>query len=308
MGWVQDSDGNWTQDGPPTSNWTGANTDPAAAVWRGAQRPTEWMPPQFTQTYGNYTGLFPSMGQQVGQSLWGSIQAQNYQPSWMQSVLPSRQNNNRDMSKYSPFQSGSRTMSNPYPLNGKINLGDTRNIGNVSNAGNPFIGMYEGLGGSPGGGQTGGNGLTPMGWGTPGQPYTPPPGGGTFNPPVQPPTGNTQPPNTQQPPNPFTEPAPGSNTPTTGAPSMGGTPYQPPTQGFTEPAPGSRGPSIPGMGMYGQPYGGGTTTGPGGPINPNPTVGANPFQQIAQRLGGNKGLQISPQMISGLLGMFGGGK
>lgn len=288
MGWVQDPDGNWVEDGDSGRNVTGVNTDPAAAVWRGAQRPTEWIPPQFTQTYGNYTGLFPSMGQQVGQALWGSVQAQNYQPSWMQSILPARQNNNRDMSKYSPFQSGSRTMTNPYPLNGKVNLGDTRNIGNVSNAGNPFIGTYQGLGGSPGGGQTGGDGLTPMNWGTPGQPYTPPPpGGGTFNPPVQP--GTTPGGTTGAQPNPFVEPAPGSNTPTTGAPSMGGTPYQPPTQGFTEPTPGSRGPSVPGMGMYGSPFGAA-------------------LQQVAQRLGGNKGMQISPQMISGLLGMFGGGK
>lgn len=304
MGWVQDPDGNWVEDGDSGRNITGVNTNPAAAVWRGAQRPTEWQPPTYQQTYGNYTGLFPSMGQQVGQALWGSVQAQNYQPSWMQTMLPSRQNNNRDMSKYSPFQSGSRTMSNPYPLNGAINLSDTRNIGNVTNAGNPFIGTYSGLGGSPGGGATGGNGLTPMNWGTTGQTTQPPPagtfnppvtggttntptpgstggGGGTFNPPVTGATGG-------QPPNPFTEPAPGSGGQTAG-PGMYGQPYQPPTQGFQEPAPGSGGQTQPGMSMYGSPFGAA-------------------IQQVAQRLGGNKGMQISPQMISGLLGMFGGGK
>lgn len=299
----------WDGQGPnPFANTTGANTDPAAAIWRGAQRTTEWMPPNFSQTYGNYTGLYPSLGQQVGQALWGSIQAQNYQPSWTQTMLPSRQNNTRDMSKYSPFQSGGRTMANPYPLNGRLNLGDTRNIGNVSNAGNPFIGTYAGLGGSPGGGLTGGNGLTPTSWGEPapgsgGTTTGGPSSGGTpfTGIPPGPATGGTQPPN------PFIEPAPGSGGTTTGGPSMGGQPYQPPTQGFAEPAPGSGGMSG-GPGMYGSPYGGGTTTGPGGPINPNPSVGtANPFQQLL-RMGGNKGLQISPQVISGLLGMFGGGR
>lgn len=161
--------------------------------WLGASRAQQWIPPQFLQTYGNYTGMFPSLGQQVGQSLYGSIQAQGYQPPWMQTMLPSRQNNAWDYSRYSPFQSGGRTMGNPYPLNGRVNL-TTPNIGVVQNWSNPFIGAYEGLTGFPGNGPQ-----------QPGVQQPPPP-----PPPQQPPPQQPPPitPPQPVPPNPPTTPLP----------------------------------------------------------------------------------------------------
>lgn len=292
-------------------NITGANMDPAAALWRGAQRSTNWMPPEFLQTYGNYTGLFPSMGQQVGQALWGSVQAQNYQPAWMQTRLPSRQNNTVSMNKYSPFQAGGRTMGNPYPLNGTVNL-TTPNIGYVNKAGNPFIGMYQGLGGMPGGGLSGGDGLTPTSWTgqlpPPPPPNTNPPpglvptGGGTA--PAGgglPPSGGTQGPNPYERPPVYSQPPPAQQQYPDGRPVSGtpatyvGGPTRPP---FIEPAPGSGGPTG-GPSMGGMPYTGSPTAGPGGPIGPDNTVG-----QMRPTAG--KQMQISPAMIQGLLSYFRG--
>lgn len=177
------SDGGWDSGWPTGPDGTPLTTDQIAALglnvtggqpgatpnadkWKLGARPNggQWSPPEFLQTYGNYTGLFPSLGQQVGQSLNASIQAQPYTPSWTQRYLPPRQNSQVQMGKYSPFQLGTdaqggtmiggpnmggRTMGNPFPLNGKVPLGQP-NIGTVSNATNPFIGGYQGLGGFQG--------------------------------------------------------------------------------------------------------------------------------------------------------------
>lgn len=268
------------------ANVTGANTDPAAALWRGAQRSTNWMPPEFLQTYGNYTGLFPSMGQQVGQALWGSVQAQNYQPAWMQTRLPSRQNNTVSMNKYSPFQAGGRTMGNPYPLNGTVNL-TTPNIGSVNKAVNPFIGMYQGLGGMPGGGLSGGDGLTPTSW--TGQ-LPPPPPPNTNPPPGLVPTGGG------------TAPAGGGLPPSGG--TQGPNPYErPPVYSQPPPAqqqyPDGRPVSGTPATYVGPTSTGSPTAGPGRPIGPDNTVG-----QMRPTAG--KQMQISPAMIQGLLSYFRG--
>jgi len=175
-----------------STNTTNTDLDPNRKdVWKGGRRDDAWMPPQFKQTYGNYTGLFPSMGQQVGQALFGSIQPQNYLPSWFQGTLPPRLNAPVKMQSYygnnpalanqfpggglggstSPFGiqptgnpnppsgvpgSFSRTtMGNPYPLNQAIQYGRS-NVPQVTHATNPFIGAYAGLSGyNPGQQQVG---------------------------------------------------------------------------------------------------------------------------------------------------------
>jgi hypothetical protein len=175
-----------TQDSP---NVTDTNKDPnRPEAWKGGRRDDAWMPPQFKQTYGNYTGLFPSMGQQVGQALYGSIQPQNYLPSWFQGTLPPRLNAPVKMQSYygnnpalaNQFPGGASqqpfgiqptgnpnppsgvpgsfsrtTMGNPYPLNQAIQYGRS-NVPQVTHATNPFIGAYAGLSGyNPGQQQVG---------------------------------------------------------------------------------------------------------------------------------------------------------
>ena len=164
------------------SNTTGAKFNPAA-VWIGANRPGSWQPPQYRQTYGNYTAPFPSLGQQVGQSLYGSIQAQPYTPAWYQSVLPPHPSSTQviDRANYNwmlgqvgdpvhggftarPAASRQMQIGTPYVMNGRVPQ-DQRNIGYVSQAGNPFIGAYAGLTGYPG---SGGGNTKPTGTSNPG--------------------------------------------------------------------------------------------------------------------------------------------
>jgi hypothetical protein len=170
-------------------NKTDTNKDPnRPEAWKGGQQGGPWLPPTFKQTYGNYTGLFPSMGQQVGQALFGSIQPQNYLPSWFQGTLPPRLNAPVKMQSYygnnpalaNQFPGGSSgqpfgiqptgnpnppsgvpgsfsrtTMGNPYPLNQAIQYGRS-NVPQVTHATNPFIGAYAGLSGyNPGQQQVG---------------------------------------------------------------------------------------------------------------------------------------------------------
>lgn len=258
--------------------------------WKGGKRSLPWQPPEFLQNYGNYTGMFPSMGQQVGQSLYGSIQGQNYQPAWMQTQLPPRLQRSRNMGMYSPFQSGLRDMTNPYPLNGKVNL-TTPNIGPVSNASNPFIGAYQGLTGFPGNGPNvppppGGTGLPPP----PGGTGTPPPPGGTGLPPA--PGGTGTPPTVPTPAtNPYNKPYGGmvGNQATGIMPPFPGTPgpmLPPRMPTITEPAPGTGGPEFPGTSLPGAPYGQPATS---------------PYATISKLMS-----SLSPQTMQGLLGLFGG--
>ena len=335
------SDGGWESgwpvgpDGQPLTpeqvsalgiNITGAN--PNVVRWQGASRGSpSWTPPSFTQTYGNYTGMFPSMGQQVGQALYGSIQAQNTQPAWMQTRLPSRQNSQVSMNKYSPFQSGGRTMANPYPANGAVDL-VTPKIGTVSNRSNPFIGGYQGLGGSPGAGP--GTGITPNPVGIGDRPFgipkrsTPSPNPNPTNPTGgpygQPYTPSTPSPNPNPPPAPYTPPSnpPGNPTNPTGVPygqpygapsgSPAGGPRQPPSSPIYEPAPGSGGPTIPGMSMGGSPFNGpfGQPASQPNGLPQNQQYG-NPFAQI-QGIASKLGYSITPQMMQSLGGLLGGAR
>jgi len=274
--------------GNQDNSWLGTTSDgtnntgytPTTTLWRGGSRGDNWVPPAYLQTYGNYTGLFPSMGEQVGRALYGSIQGGAYQPVWTQNFLPPRLNATRDMSKYSPFQSGIRQMTNPYPLNGKVNF-TTPEVGGVLNWSNPFIGPYSGLYNGPpgnGGGAGPGTGTTPI-IGTGGTGGVPVPTTSPTPQPVPPPpiigTGGTglPPPTTTTTPTPIYEPQP-MPTPTPDPyvlPGIGGTPYTGGTGGgITEPAPGSGYPA--------------TTT------------------QALQKMMSS----ISPQMLQGLLGYFGG--
>jgi hypothetical protein len=178
-----------------STNKTGADLSADRKVtWKGGPRSDSWMPPAFTQTYGNYTGLFPSMGQQVGQALFGSTQPKDYLPSWYQSMLPERQNHIVDVRKYfgnnpamQTQQFGSRVMNNPYPLNGSILFGKA-NMAPMTNQNNPYIGGYQGLTGYNPGQQQVGN---PGGgtWSTP-NPLsgTSVRGGDPTGPPLPPPT------------------------------------------------------------------------------------------------------------------------
>ena len=169
----------------PPSNPSGLpNIQLGQTLWRGGQRSNQWSPQQFTQTYGNYTGMYPSLGQQVGQALQGSIQSEYMRPAWAQSVLPPRADRVQDMGAYnqllyskpdpirggySPNPNRLRQVGNPYPLNGALPQ-DQRMIGRVSTANNPFIGAYQGLTGYPGGQvQPGGGPPTTIG----GPPTTP---------------------------------------------------------------------------------------------------------------------------------------
>ena len=271
-------------------NLTGA--DPNQVLWRGGSRGSDsWSAPAFLQSYGNYTGMFPSLGQQVGQSLYGSIQGQSYQPAWMQTQLPARQNVSFDMSKYSPFQSGTRQVTNPYPLNGRVNL-TTPNIGTVQNWSNPFIGAYSGLTGFPGNGPGAGPGT--------GQTPLPTPGGtpGTIGTPGTPiptptPTPNPNPNPSPVPTNPVTTPLPYPTVPVTQpggtviGTQPGGIPYTPtptPTNPYPTTAPN----------LTGTPYNpGGTTT---QPIT-NPLPAPNPVLSQAYKF-----IQSNPQLLRGLLG------
>jgi hypothetical protein len=309
---------------------TGANTNPAAAIWKGAQRPEQWQPPEFLQTYGNYTGLFPSMGQQVGQSLYGSIQARPYSPAWMQTMLPPRQSRITDYAKYSPFQTGMRAMNNPYPLNGKVDI-TTPRIGQVDFAGNPFIGTYTGLGGTPGGGSGGGGGG----------------GGGGGPPPPNPPPPPGPPPNPFPPPGPPPPPGGGQTVigtgqngyPQTGTPTGSGNPFGTPYTPYTGQAPypppppytGQQQPTgsgFPGQpmtgvptaqgGQFGTPYtpqtGGTSPYPPPSPMSAPAMTGlggqqpATGLPSMSQLFGLAQSYGITPQMVSGLLGSFGGVK
>lgn len=301
---------------------------PTTATWKGGQRPNQWTPPDFLQTYGNYTGMFPSMGQQVGQALYGSIQAQPSMPAWAQSVLPPMQHSTFNMANYAPgLLQGTREVGNTYPLNGTVNL-QPQKIGYVSNAGNPFIGAYQGLTGYPGNGPATGS----PGTGTTQPPATqppasPPPGTNPNLPnlPTQPVAGGTKPgaiPNF----NPFTQqglpqggmqPSPfgmGSSN-ALGAPPQNWSPNFTPQQGGFSPTAGS----PPSPNPLQMPSAGGY---PGSPNpttpQPNPVLQGmpggqmgNPFaalQQMSPQQMQQFAQQISPQQMQGLLGLIQGGR
>ncbi len=178
---------------PPTTPYTPPATTPATAppvggvkstnerdpnTWIGAQRPNQWTPPEFLQTYGQYGSPFSSMGQQVGQALFNGVQAQPYRQTWEQSVLPPKPSTDRyqSQSKYYPgFQpppkgqplapgmnpnyglnqpQANRSMFSGYPLNGTVPIWSPMGMGgSVTNQWNPFIGSNQGM---PGQQQTGG--------------------------------------------------------------------------------------------------------------------------------------------------------
>jgi hypothetical protein len=214
-----------------STNKTGVeDLNPKRDVWKGGGRTQNWAAPQFTQHYGNYTGMFPSMGQQVGQALFGTIQPKPYLPSWFQETLPPRLNSKVNMQSYygnnpalaNQFPGGmanlpggvqpggnvnpqsgvpgafSRTtMGNPYPLNAGLEFGRPEGGPPVTHSTNPFIGGYEGL-----------TGYNPVA-----QPTTNPGGGTWTTPPPQPLFGT-----------PTTSP-----TTTPNAPGFNPAPYTPPT-------------------------------------------------------------------------------
>lgn len=306
------------QDGPNISGIPGITL--GLPLWKGGQRSQQWSPADFLQTYGNYTGLFPSLGQQVGQALHGSIQAQQFTPAWAQAIMPPRQNNNQRMSGYYPSltgpnqPTGSRTLGNPFPLNANVQR-DQRQIGYVNHAGNPFVGLYEGLTGWPGNGPPappappagpppGGN---PGGAPTGPQPVARPPFGAPTAPPATPSGGYTGPPVYEpRPPQTPLQPQPG------GPPGMGGTPFtgnpsigRPPAAGGVQPPPGGWAPN---------PYSGPAPTEPlpgsGGPGG-GPTMGGNPYAPQAPGSSLNAALQkimMDPRAMQNLMGMYRGGR
>ena len=162
---ARDAPGGQSGPDPEYPNPTGWNPN-APTLWRGGQRSEQWGPTPFNQSYGNYTGMYPSLAQQVGQALFGSVQSQSFTPQWAQSVLPPRQSNVIDRAHYNmllgqvpdpvrggytarPAASRQLQISSPYVMNGRVPA-DQRMAGVVNNAGNPFIGSYPGLtGGGP---------------------------------------------------------------------------------------------------------------------------------------------------------------
>ena len=134
----------------PNGGGGGGTTAPAPVVsstlWRGGQRNEPWSPTPFLQA----GSMFGNLNEQVQQGLMNGVQAQGTRPAWTQNVLPPRLNYQQNMASYYPTLQGpgqprgSRTMSNPYPLNGTVPIWASMSTGNVTNGSNPFIGSRRG--------------------------------------------------------------------------------------------------------------------------------------------------------------------